>query len=371
MGFGLDSVFGGGSQKVESRLPGYKEDAAKAIGYDTKYLVDQQTKNPLNSTQLDAYNRLNATSGEWNPFIDGGTNFYNSLMSGNGLNDQQNDLAYNLTTGGAVNPAQSEVARVAMGGDVGANPYLNAAYNQAAQQVTDNFQKNLVPTMDRNFAATGRLGSNAYAQARNTAEQQTGKALGDLATNIYGGAYQSDMANKNAMLGQYAALGQQGIANQLAGAGLYQQGVGNQTTGVGLTPTLQGLRYDDATRQLQTGTSMQQAPWLPLQYGSSIINPLAAPTSQMQSTNTPIGTQLIGMGTSIAGTAAMFSDRRLKRNIRRVGSRDNGLPIYSYRYIWDAPDVLRVGVMADEALAVAPEAVDTSGAYMAVDYARL
>ena len=278
---------------------------------------------------------------------------------------------HNLTTGGAVNPAQSEVARVAMGGDVGANPYLNAAYNQAAQQVTDNFQKNLVPTMDRNFAATGRLGSNAYAQARNTAEQQTGKALGDLATNIYGGAYQSDMANKNAMLGQYAALGQQGIANQLAGAGLYQQGVGNQTTGVGLTPTLQGLRYDDATRQLQTGTSMQQAPWLPLQYGSSIINPLAAPTSQMQSTNTPIGTQLIGMGTSIAGTAAMFSDRRLKRNIRRVGSRDNGLPIYSYRYIWDAPDVLRVGVMADEALAVAPEAVDTSGAYMAVDYARL
>mgnify|MGYP000570745807 CR=1 FL=1 len=31
MGFGLDSVFGGGSQKVESRLPGYKEDAAKDV----------------------------------------------------------------------------------------------------------------------------------------------------------------------------------------------------------------------------------------------------------------------------------------------------------------------------------------------------
>ena len=62
------------ARRRSSKLPGYKEDAAKAIGYDTKYLVDQQTKNPLNATQLDAYNKLNATSGEWNPFIDGGTN---------------------------------------------------------------------------------------------------------------------------------------------------------------------------------------------------------------------------------------------------------------------------------------------------------
>jgi hypothetical protein len=52
---------------------------------------------------------------------------------------------------------------------------------------------------------------------------------------------------------------------------------------------------------------------------------------------------------SLGSSAAMaFSDRRLKRDIRRVGETPvMKLPLYAFRYLWD--DVLRVGVMSDEA----------------------
>lgn len=66
----------------------------------------------------------------------------------------------------------------------------------------------------------------------------------------------------------------------------------------------------------------------------------------------------------------LFSDRRLKRNARRVGELDTGLPVYAYEYVWGGPT--HIGVMADEAAEVAPEAValHPSGFAM-VDYGRL
>lgn len=73
---------------------------------------------------------------------------------------------------------------------------------------------------------------------------------------------------------------------------------------------------------------------------------------------------------SLAGTAAMASDRRVKRDIKRIGETPvMRLPLYAFRYIWD--DVLRVGVMAQDVLKVKPEAVDRSGSIMLVDYSAL
>jgi hypothetical protein len=58
-----------------------------------------------------------------------------------------------------------------------------------------------------------------------------------------------------------------------------------------------------------------------------------------------------------AATGGMFgSDRRLKRDIRPLGiTGSHGLPLYSFRYLWD--DVPHVGFMADEVAAVRPDAV--------------
>jgi hypothetical protein len=55
-----------------------------------------------------------------------------------------------------------------------------------------------------------------------------------------------------------------------------------------------------------------------------------------------------------AGTAAMmFSDRRLKSNIERIGTHPLGIGVYEY----DIFDRRERGVMADEVEAVMPEAV--------------
>lgn len=53
--------------------------------------------------------------------------------------------------------------------------------------------------------------------------------------------------------------------------------------------------------------------------------------------------------------AAMMSDARVKTDVSRVGTLDNGLPVYCYRYAWGGP--LQIGVMAQDVEQIHPEAV--------------
>jgi hypothetical protein len=78
--------------------------------------------------------------------------------------------------------------------------------------------------------------------------------------------------------------------------------------------------------------------------------------------STPLG----GLGQSLP----VSSDRRLKRDIVRLASLDNGLGLYRYRYLWS--DTVHVGVMAQEVALAQPHAV-VRGAdgYLRVDYAQL
>lgn len=77
-----------------------------------------------------------------------------------------------------------------------------------------------------------------------------------------------------------------------------------------------------------------------------------------------------GIGKLVGGigsAATLFSDRRLKTDIERVGALDIGLPVYRYRYKGDP--TVQIGLMADEVEQVRPEAVVTTpSGYKAVDY---
>lgn len=80
---------------------------------------------------------------------------------------------------------------------------------------------------------------------------------------------------------------------------------------------------------------------------------------------------LFGLGGSVLGGwaktgFAMPSDRRLKRDISRVGKLDNGLNVYSYRYKSGGP--MQIGVMADEVREVNPSAVVEVDGIQMVDY---
>jgi hypothetical protein len=65
------------------------------------------------------------------------------------------------------------------------------------------------------------------------------------------------------------------------------------------------------------------------------------------------------------------SDARLKRDIVLVSRLDDGLGLYSYRYLWS--DTIYVGVMAQEVALIRPDAIIRGGldGYLRVDYSRL
>ena len=49
------------------------------------------------------------------------------------------------------------------------------------------------------------------------------------------------------------------------------------------------------------------------------------------------------------------SDRRLKRNIERIGTAENGLPVYRYQYLWSSK--VYEGVMAQDVAVHMPQAL--------------
>lgn len=80
---------------------------------------------------------------------------------------------------------------------------------------------------------------------------------------------------------------------------------------------------------------------------------------------------LFGLAGSLGGAAikaGAFSDARVKENIERVGTLDNGLPVYAYNYVWGGPR--HIGVMAQDVEGLHPEAVFEVGGIKAVDYGR-
>jgi hypothetical protein len=74
---------------------------------------------------------------------------------------------------------------------------------------------------------------------------------------------------------------------------------------------------------------------------------------------------------SYSDSTIITSDIRLKRDIALVGRRDDGLGLYSYRYLWS--DTVYVGVMAQEVTLVHPDAIVRGDLddYLRVDYGRL
>lgn len=78
---------------------------------------------------------------------------------------------------------------------------------------------------------------------------------------------------------------------------------------------------------------------------------------------------LFGLAGTLGGAGlTKYSDRRLKRYVRRIGTAANGLGLYSFQYVWGGP--FEVGVMADEVEKMNPKAVMTDeNGFKRVNYA--
>ena len=76
---------------------------------------------------------------------------------------------------------------------------------------------------------------------------------------------------------------------------------------------------------------------------------------------------LSGVGGLLGG---IFSDRRTKRDIEKIDEFDDGLGVYTFRYLDD--EELRVGVMADEVAEIRPWALGPMvGPFQTVNYHAL
>jgi hypothetical protein len=102
--------------------------------------------------------------------------------------------------------------------------------------------------------------------------------------------------------------------------------------------------------------------------GGAFVAPIVASFAMQGLSIRPADAQV--PGASVFNPNATYSDRRLKRDIARVGTHDMGFGVYRFKYLWS--DLAYVGVLAQEVLEKAPDAVTTGpGGFLAVDYAAL
>ena len=134
-----------------------------------------------------------------------------------------------------------------------------------------------------------------------------------------------------------------------------------------ITALMSGSQIQTPTFGSYQGASIQPAPIMQgtMAQGQSAMNIF----NQQQAASNAQNAGLFSLGGSALGAASMFfSDRRLKSNIRRIGTHPLGIGIYAYE-IFGIPDT---GVMAQELMAVKPDAVHVHrSGYLMVDYGAL
>lgn len=128
------------------------------------------------------------------------------------LNNVQNlglGMAMNRALGGSQTIANAESGLNEMMAG-GVNPYLGAMYDQAAGKVAN--------SVNSNFSQAGRFGSGAHSAALT-------EGLGNMATNLYGGAYENDQARRMQAMGMAPQFGNMAYqdAAQLMNAGQTMQ----------------------------------------------------------------------------------------------------------------------------------------------------
>jgi|LGOV01.1.fsa_nt_gb hypothetical protein len=237
----------------------------------------------------------------------------------------------------------------------------------------------------------------------------TGSAVTPMATDAFSGFMDDSARNRSfdqmkatTIADTKAALGSTlagGGLNTGLGAEMFGRGMGEAIGGIeygawgdaqnrklsamGMAPQIAGLGRDDIAGQLQAGGMQDQmsqnrinadmaqyyetqaAPYDALaKYGN-----LSAMMGGMggSSTGTTKEPWSLGdVGKVVSGVGTMFSDRRLKENIRKVGETLGGNNIYSYNYKGGV--VRHTGPMADEV----PDAIaGYINGFAVVDYGKV
>lgn len=233
-----------------------------------------------------------------------------------------------------------------------------------ATSTSDNSNAGLINSTYGGSMNNGTAAGNFLGNLLGTSGGAVGNAAGQIgqAANgvAAGGGAQAGYQNYLQNAGYAPAMQQlsQGITGQGAAAGILNSG----TTAKALQSRGADLNHQYFDNYLQQLSGQQNAG---LQAGNLVANVGQRSNSTGGSPST-VGS----IASTVGGLASIFSDRRLKTAIRKVGEFADGLGIYTYRYIGQTNRIR--GVMADEVAKLRPWALGrTVAGYSTVNYGAL
>lgn len=215
------------------------------------------------------------------------------------------------------------------------NPYNDFVINEINRQMTGEQS-----ALNQALSSAGQLGSNRQLLGANDIDLSRANQIGGFLQGQYNTALQNALTT-------LPQARQTDIGN-LFNIGQFQRGLAGETAQAPVT----------ALKNIGQVVGI-----LPQSGGST--------STQSSSSNQGIGSAIAGAGSlakGIGSLASLFSDRRLKSNIAKVGE-ENGFNIYEFNYTGQ-PQRYR-GVMAQEVLETRPDAVTYVDGYLAVNYSAI
>lgn len=354
-------------------IPGASQAGQQALGgIPTVMSMYQPTADMWNyiKPQVDYYNGLNpsqvvgdATSGNTQFLVNQMTGYYDPFFT------QQSDRLDNMLRNQGFAP--------------GTPGYDNAMSNMLKSQNAEvgkaiaQFEPIAYAQAYQNFMTPLALGTG-MANIGGTMGSTANALAGGIGSMTGAAQNQAQVATALAQMG-YTQAQISGIMNEIAKT---QGGLGQTATNAVST---QGSLADMLNKSAIAMTGAA-GPQMPSSIGGpqlSIPTPSANPASltsavansqnaqlnaynaqNQQNSNFLSG--LFGIGSSLLPLAFGASDRRLKENIQELGVLKNGLPFYSFNYLWDKTP--KIGLMADEVELIHPEAVIEVNGYKMVNY---
>jgi hypothetical protein len=385
-----NGVSGPGDSVVANAAGGGMQNAATGLA------GRMATQNP-NANPANAYLGSMASSGSLNPYLD---SLFNA--SSKPVIDQINaQFGAGGRTGSAANQQLLTQNLGDMSAQIHANGWQNAINNQLA--ATGQIQGAFDNAQGRNLQGASLLG--------NLSGQNLDRQLG--AANQQNSDALSRFGAQQGALGLLGNLGQQQASNNLAAGSQLSADAAAQASTRGnaannlnsqfntgqnmrfgaaqAAPGLANNDYTDLQNLMNVGGAydsqsaagiqdaltrwqyQQQQPWNLLDNYSGLLTGYAGLGGQSNGTQNvkqpgqSLIPSLIGAGVS---AASMMSDRRLKTDITRIGTYENGLPKYRFRFI-KGEKKYHVGPMAQDVLVFRPHAVRVMPTgYYGVDYAQ-
>jgi len=275
----------------------------------------------------------------------------------------------------------------------------NAAYAQATSRLDPQWQHQQ-QDLETKLANQGiSQNSDAYTRAmqdfqneKNDAYNQANYSAIQAGVNQGQTQFGEDLSKAQQQTANVAQQTQLGLAQQQQG---YAQQLGAQ--GQNYNQQMQSATFQNQLRNQQLTDAMQQRGFslneiqallngqqvgMPSFSGYNTANASqatdysGAASNQYQASMDAFNAQqagtnqLMSAAGSLGGAAMMFSDRRVKTDVRRIGTHARlGVGVYSYRYIGERGR--RVGVMAQEVRRVAPQLVDNMRGVLRVNYAGI